>query len=709
MGKDKAAVMTVQEAVEHLSDMAEIDVDEAEGGTEKSRLFSYQWMNPDDERGTLDTVRSTFKTIHNYIKTLNTKELKNLDTQKGVHSIMVLAGEAAEKMDKCRSLFRNTLRSKKFSELEEYKNLREYYLSKIFQRFVSSMKEEEQWEEEFGEEVDIFDVQRKGLKDLETVKRDREYEYFYLLDENGQPFYTRNLVRHIRLVRDFDEILSDNLGNDPLVQMRGLQDRLVQSQAQAMKEQTACEIKAFYKEGFQYKSHPFVADVVKITMALFLASNKCNLAQNTTGKTCLDYFRDFQIFIRNLIESREYNDLARQEEVDFPPLYEKGFFLVLHLVRAFFLHDQETKPLLEFLSKLTQKTKLSLDTLAILEEVVEHNEKMRAALKQYPSGPLMKALDFFTDIKHTSFDPLLQGNFPSRLFTIKREGICLTALRLPCPTMQERISKAEITKEFLAFLDGLKIDHKKYLMLNLQDRTSKEAIARCKAVENLSRNAEYAEQFTVVTLAKDTDFYLQKGEYLNRNDSADFCHLLVQQIREGENCGFFFPKKLLPKIDAFLDPAVKAIFQTFFRKASTLSRANRLVFIEIFYSFLILKCLELSECNLWSLTCKDSLDVGAVSMGGYFAFLHFLTNTKWDRKRVDFFRYLCLAPALQHRERVVHMHRLSRQVSALSKIAERLNLAKPADLNALFILFDHPWTQCKIHLPQPDDKGDWLE
>ncbi len=47
---------------------------------------------------------------------------------------------------------------------------------------------------------------------------------------------------------------------------------------------------------------------------------------------------------------------------------------------------------------------------------------------------------------------------------------------------------------------------KKHLMVNLNDRTSWHEYVRSAGLENLQKNAEFSQQFFVLTLPKDTDF-----------------------------------------------------------------------------------------------------------------------------------------------------------------------------------------------------------
>ena len=132
----------------------------------------------------------------------------------------------------------------------------------------------------------------------------------------------------------------------------------------------------------------------------------------------------------------------------------------------------------------------------------------------------MKALDILQVGRPIlGFDPLSHDNLPSQLFTVDGENIHMSFLRLPCPTQQTKIDQAEVVVEFQGLLRYFqsRLKNQKYLLFNLQDRTSWQEHARCIALEKLAKEGEFAENVFVVSLPKNSDFYLQREHYKEIN------------------------------------------------------------------------------------------------------------------------------------------------------------------------------------------------
>ena len=85
------------------------------------------------------------------------------------------------------------------------------------------------------------------------MKRDREYELFSIRQDDGKPFFNRNLLRHIKLVSDFDAIVNEVEGHDPLLHISRLVDREAQSVAEAIQEKVKEVLEDFYADAMQHK------------------------------------------------------------------------------------------------------------------------------------------------------------------------------------------------------------------------------------------------------------------------------------------------------------------------------------------------------------------------------------------------------------------------------------------------------------------------
>lgn len=695
--------LTILEAVDNLSSMAELDAHgerlEEQEGSSSSAL---RWLDPHRAEENREKVKETFRVLNRYLHHMYAKEkvhLKDPETQKGIQAIMVLAGEAAQKVDKFTALFKDVLPQEGVTRLPEFQELQQFYLTKVIRRFQEVLDTEEEWQKEWAAmEPEILDSQRRGLKDLEAVRRDQDYELFYIRKEDGSPFFNRNLLRHIKLVGDFDESVQDSEGEDPFLKIKLIQDRESHASAKEILQAIAPYMDEFYIEALRYKEMPFVAELSKALMALMLSANPHNLMENTNGKSSLRYFADFHVFLRTALASEEYLKF-----VSTPPEASDRFsHILMNLSHAlcyfFFSRIGSRKEVLGFIHKLIErggKSASSSGAQSVWNSLTKDDESIRNVLKRYPNGPLLKTLDALREGEDKEgFDPLLQENFPCQMFNFTYGDSHVSCLRIPSPTKQEYIQEALIDEEFRGFLRSLslKMAGQKHLLVNLQDRTSWRELARCIALEDLQKEAEFSRNFVVVTLSKSTDFYHQTATYQNLNQADLFIDQLKQQISSAEECGFHFPSHIKQsELNQFTDRAASFIHRHFFEGKEVLSRKNRLDFIEIYYYLLILQLVEWTHSDSLSLTCKDAVDKGEAMSAGFFSFLKMLSDGEtWTKQDKDFLLWLFHAPALIIRERAVEPDDFNRTVSALTQIDQSLKENKKAILEDFSKLFGHP-------------------
>lgn len=708
--RSKSDEMTVMDAVDNLSSIAEIDVESNEEGLDrgvKENLQKFKKLKQQEKEETVQTVKGTFKTIHRYLEHVYKKDKKSLqdvEMQRGIKAIMVLAGEAANKLGRCTSLFRHTHRGEKVQGIEEYHDLREFYFNKIIKRFQEVLASEEAWEEEWGVEDQIISIERLGLKDLETVKRDRGYELFYIRKDDGSPFFNRNLLRHIKLVSDFDELITATEGEDPLLRVNVLIDKEAQAVASEIREDTKEALADFYFDALQHLNIPIIRLMNKATMSLLLASNPHNLLQHSTSKTCSRYFHDFQFFLREVLISDDYIRLISNSLNETDRLSKALVYLAHAYCFEFFVHIGKRSDLINYIHDLIKKgygnQKIARgevsDPLTFWNDLLDIHDAVSDVLKRCPSGPLFKTLDIFRERDDKEgFDPIYQGNQPACQFTFLSQSFKSMCLRLPCPTLHGQINKAKIIDEFKGYLRYL--DQKKeigtHLLFNLQDRTSWEEHARCQALEELSRRAEYTKQLILVTLPKRTDFYFQTDVYKEIDQAEDFLRLIKEQVASNEECGFFFSKRIPRKeVSDFVKKIVPLIHKRIFQSKKSMSRRERLDFIEIFYQFLMLKILDLVKPTYFSFTCKDAIDVGPTTSAGFYSILKMMsTNPTYSKKEQDHFLWMLYAPSLIVRERLVDYQRLSRVMSAMTALNESFLKNQKGFLKELEKLFDYPF------------------
>ncbi len=676
--------LSVIEAVDNLSHMAELDLAVHEELTQLTddqigkRMEARSWQDPTYHSYNRDRVKDTFQTVLKYMHQLFEKDkgqLRDAETQRGIQALMLLASEAAQKIDNYTEIFKGE-KEESVTELKEFKELQHFYLTKVVQRFQTIMESEEKWQEEWG--TGAGEISSEGIRDLEEVRRDKKYELFFLRKEDKQPYFNRELLRRLQLVGQFDTLLADGIRHSPFMRIPMIQDKDAFSSAKEILQLAGSYIDDYFKEALKFKRMGFVAAISKSLMALMLAANVRNQMQQTVGKSSLDYYADFHAYLRSALTSQEYRRF-----ISHPPGHTDRFLHTLMnlshvLCTSFFMRIGSRKEMVAFIHMLIEKGAQASDVqtekgspISLWNTLIDNDTCIRLLLKRYPSGPLMKAEQLFQRERPLSgFDPISQQNLPSQMYTIVGDAIHISCLRLPSPTSQQGIAKAQVVDEFSGFLRVLGSEKKKqrHLLINLQDRTSWQEHARCIAIEEVQK--EFANALMVITLPKNADFYMQAGPYLELNDAQDFIRQFEEQIASAEQCGFYFPPGIDQKdLIRFSKAAIKAIHTVFFETKEILTHKNRLDFIEIFYLLFILKLIEIFKPDTMSFTCKDAVDTGAAASAEMFAFLRMMNDrSPWAKEEKDFLLWMLYSPALSIRERAIDLQRLNRMTSALGAV-----------------------------------------
>lgn len=667
--------MEIQQAVDQLTKLADVDIDQLIENPEDSS--AHNWISDDGAEKATSNVKSMFGIVHQYLKgvfSADAKKLRDKASQRGIEAIMTIANEAAEKVDQINNFFHSEI-NQSIKETQEFKNLEEFYRKKIQKRFGKVLEAEDSWVEEFGNEnEDILDLNRIGLKDLETVKKDWEYELFYLKKEDGRPFFNRNLLRHIKLVTDFDELLAGGDFEDPFVSTQIIIDRGVSLNAKSILEQSNTMISSFLK-GYKKYTKEDLAKLLRMALiSLLMCANEQNRLESSSPKPSLQYFHDFLFFLHEILIHPDYHNLINNPP-EKPDHFAHKVIDLIHALCYFYYHATPEKQRTErFISDILHEENKSKGNL--WAHMLDQYDKMKDILKHLPSGPLLRAIDFFKEAKEDhAFNPHFLQNYPEKVFDLFTHKSKMTCLKLPSPTHQNYIQKAQITPEFIGALSHMSMQKKKsqLLIFNLQDRTSWKEFARCDKLEQLQFDARYKDVLTVVTFPKYTDFYRQTGDYLESQSAKRFMKSVVQHIESFESCGFYFPKNIdPPKLQRFAKKIVPWIHEMFFHKNENLSRQNRLDFIEIFYQFLFLKILEIVSPTEFSFTCKDWVDVGSSQSASFFAFIHLFHKFDQNELEEDL-KNICFIPSLFIRERLIDEGRFHRMVSFLSCMQSEIN------------------------------------
>lgn len=700
----KEGELTLLEAVDDLAHMAEVDKVPPKRGAdhETEAVQTLAWREPDRFSYNKERAQSVFRAVLRYLNEMyetQRHELADPNVQRGIQALMLLTSEAVQKMDRWLAQKRA---GEKITELSDYKELQQFYLTKIVQRFEGLMEVAEipeEWAKR--SKTAAFEAKQPGLKDVSAVRRDKEYELFLVKKRDGTPFFSRDLVRHMYLVRQCEMLLPELVGEDPLARMKVILDRDLCFSAQEILHLATPYSEEFYKEAMRHKDKPFVSALNKALMALMLASKPRHLLQNTSGKCCLDYYADFHTYLRQALISEQY-----QHFILHPPSPSERFSrCLIHLAHilcaAFFLRVSAKEEMASFIRHLIERggeggtTEEPTHTpLLEWDTLLDEDEHLRFFLHQYPNSPLKIALDLFAESKVLQgFDPMSQGNYPDKMYAIACGEDEITCLRLACPTEQTAIHKARIVDEFRGFLRSK--ESKRTLLINVQDRTSWLEHARSMALEDLQKEKEFAKSLRVITLPKHTEFYMQTGSYFAVDDADDFMDQFKQQISSGEECGYFFPPKWeKAAIKRLINDGLPLVHELFFGGKARLMHKNRQDFVEIFYLLFVLKIIELYLPEVLSFTCKDAVDTGPAASVELFGFLRMLHNpSPWTQEEKSLFLWILYSPALLMRERAIDIQRFSRTIGALSIVQAALDAHFDRVVSAISSLYGKGFVQ----------------
>lgn len=687
--------ITITEAVETLSDIAEMEVDrdtvlalQEDMLDDQTDSRSIKWLQENDPDTNIEIVKETFRVILHYLKNYYKNAYRYMPNQKtteGIKAIMVLVGEAAKKLDRYTAL-NPQYHLKSITQLKEYQRLQDFYLSRIarridegvLSRWIMALSQRALDEQTTTSTAVIKTIQTKhAFVDLDAVKKDTEYELFFIRKEDGSRFFSPRLIRNIKLVCDFGDNIGDSKQDNPLESLEIWKDKTIYEAARSILQGINPTINRFYQEHAKANDSGDLSHYLsKALMALMLCGNKHNILHDRTVKSCLDYFIDFQVFLAKALHSREYENYIAYPPKKTDKLASSLLDLANALCYSLYANIEENKNLLPYIVDLIQEatqlqsqehTKAWAANHTLWSHLASDYKAMTKLLKNHANGPLTKVLNVLESDSYTFFDPMQQGNLPSHLFDLDFNNKSIAMLRIPSPTHQEFIHKANVIEEFKGFIRSFGQNKGMHLVINFQDRSSWREYARCAALEDLQKLPEFANHLTVVTFPKDTEFYHQEASYSQNTQAETFMEHFKEHLFD-ESCGFFFPEDIKKALVPFVDQALKVIHRTFFGGKNVLTRERRLNFIEIFYTFLQMKLIELIKPTSISLTCKDGIDISSNGVAQLFAFLKLINEKSFSKSDVDQLSVLLHLSSLMERERIIQPESFMRMISMIREV-----------------------------------------
>lgn len=698
--KKDGLTLTLVEAVETLSNIADLEFDRDVGIAEEHDLIlqdkpltyhTVHWLHRQGALVTVNMVKEIFRVILHYLRDFYKKDyayIADSQTLENIKTIMVLVGDAAKKLDRYTMLFHKT-QAKSVVELKEYRQLQEFYLKRIAKKIDEGVIS--QWILALArrggatKEKDLESPRRQSAKhvfmDLETVKKDVEYELFFLKKEDGTRFFSPRLIRNIKLISDFGNYLGKDGPDDPLFNIEAWEDQAAFQSAKNIMRSIRGYARKFYKGASRATHHEIVDFLNKSLVALAMAGNSHHLIRYGGIKSCRDYFYDFQVFLRSCLRSTSYQKLMAYAPEKPNRQTHSALYLIHFMCMALYTqlngYREFLSPLHELIHQATEKLcvdhkKAAKTATKLWLKLAGDYAALTKLLKGHVNGPLNKVLNLLEEGECHQFDPIFQENLPSQLYNLYVQENRYQFARWPSPTYQEFIHKAVVNEEFKAFLHGCihRYEINKVLIINFQERVSWKEHSRCVAIEDLPNHESFARHVDVVTLAKDTEFYHQLVPFsaYNQNQADIFMKDLKEDVAS-KTGGFFFPEAMRGElIQNFVPGVVEAIHRIFFSQKNLLLREHRLDFIEIFYLFLQLKIIEYLKPDMIGFSCKDGLDISGAAGAELFVFLKFMNQERLSENDQEHLELMLYGPCLILRERMMVPDRFNRMLSALKTL-----------------------------------------
>jgi len=717
-GQETSSVGIV-EAIETLTSIADLEI---EGPIAVAERHEFQlqdmpiiyrtvhWLHKRNAEKVMFVVRETFRTILHYLRRFYRTEYGKLvahESVDGIKTIMVLVGEAAKKVDKYTRVFIGA-NVGSIKETKEFRDLWGFYERKIAP--IAVQESLTKWIREIPLTLIEEASKEKGKKpvsehlfiDLDTVKKDSEYELFFIRKENGTRFFNPRLLRNIKLVCNFEEYFQEGAKAESLKELKLFRDIWARQIARNVVRQNWHLIDTFVKAAKRAYNEEIVSLTYRAIVALMLAANQAGGIKEL-AKSASSYLTDFLRFLRSLLTAQDF-----QRTITYPPkhpdaIQNKVVELVQHLCKQLYSGFHLTQDSQDLINELITKGKLEqqiepVDGSLAAKMAVDYDALLHA-MSHYSHVPLLHVIESLQDFDITGYDPLYFQNMPTCIFDLFPKGKKVAILRVPSPTTQEYINKAQVSEEFKAFLRAE--PDKEHLIFDLQDRTSLKEHARSHALEELQKKPEFAKSLSVVSMTKDSDFYHQVGPYEELNQATMFIDHLLEHV-SSENSGYYYPQKVHKALfSGFAKKLAHVIHKVFFAEKNVLTRHARLDFIELFYTLIQLKVLEVVQPDMVSFSCKDAIDIGMPASCELFLLLKLLNIRPVSASEEEYLKVLLYYPAISYRGRLLFPDRFSR-INNMTKLLETtIEEQGGAIAKELAPLYSRDILNAVISIPQP--------
>ncbi len=679
-----------------------------------------RWLHKKNAERILNIVRANFRTVLTYLQQFyHTEEGRFIrrESVEGIKTIMVLVSEAAENLDRYTKLFLGSAIGS-VKDSKEFIDICAFYKRKIAP--IASQNDIASWVNAIPitrilhKSDHLTEIAHKehelALKhqfvDLDGVKKDTDYELFFLKRPDGSRYFTSRLIRNMKLVSRVEEAFKD--ASEEQIDISFDIHELEFSYHNSFVHQTFCKtassIHHFFEKAGISPKNPLVRMCYSVCIALMfsrIAFERYESSENEAvlGKFPREYIDDIKKMIARLLDSDEYKRLLAYpskgneywehklleclhsltvsivQGIQVPKAWMDKVHMILSYGMSYALQE------VQYLEEGFIKT-MSLAYVALHKAADDHGkEQIHRLLEQIERG-------------HTgNFDPLLYHDIPTWLYDIEVSGSKVHTIRFPSPTRQESVDSASVSSIFKDALRGKKsqIDQygketiKPWLLVNLQERTNWKDGARTRAIEEIELLEDFSDAIHVITIPRDGDFYWQRGVFSDRAKAIEFIDDLLDHMTGTlrDTCSVYWSlHAMMPGREEYAHFAT-TIHEVIFSGKNVLTRFERHNFIEYMHCLAILYALADIKPSHLLVTSKDGLDTSVSFLSELYLFIEAIKGREISKDETDWMIAWLHGFELMERGRILLPERHTRIISFAKSLQE--HFYDDSEIRATFV------------------------
>jgi len=409
-----------------------------------------------------------------------------------------------------------------------------------------------------------------------------------------------------------------------------------------------------------------------------------------------DQFKQFLLNLRNLLTSPLYKEERQKQSNEIVNLALDLCYSRFADVQIFsFSHSVMQMLFASGRQKLKSRKGSSAEQLPLSKRIELEFKEIENAPVQAPKASTTK--NKFKGSCNLGFDPHAGTNMPNALYTLSLTSEDtirkIRAIRIGTPTQQrdsyERFTyqgEAYINPEFENFIWALThCKHQKILHLSLQDDVERMVMTESeRSIALRGLHAAYPNNFLLVILSQDSNFYYQIGDFASINSAKRFKEQFLEHMVFKDTTGYFFPTvwKSDPQFIKEIEQSIAVVHKDVFGGKDTLTVEERKDFIEIVYARLTLMILKYVQPDFFCFCCKDSVDRAAKCNALLYYIFLLMTNQEKKPEQLDVLTVYLHSPAMLVKKQAMHRERRERFLSALKRLEDpvvQANLRKWRD------------------------------